>query len=423
MTTYHRNNNVATWLGPNSGPPAVIRWANRLGRTFEKFVNLDDTYLVDRALRAHPDFTAERIEFLDELRALTKSLESEARLNLIGRIVTQQDILRLIQTQIRITKTLEQNPEILKQEIRSPVFVVGLPRTGTTILLALLAQDPAHRPLLLWEGLDPVPPKRGRDRRLRNARNLIRGLDFMSPNYQSIHPTGADLPEECVLLFWTLFSTPQFDFSYHVPGYLEWIRERGLKDAYRRYQDQLRLLQWQTLQTTSPQNSGRWLLKDPAHLLGLEHILKLFPDACVIQTHRDPLKSLPSNCSLYAHTRIIYSDEVYAHELGDHVAEGIWPEALDVALKARKRLPEKNFFDLRYADFMQDPIRSMEKIYSYFGLELSESTQKAMRAYLDRPRAGNRVHSYSLEQFGLSPKNQRKRYEAYCKRFDIAAEN
>ncbi len=408
MTTRPRGDAVATWLGPKSGPPAPVRWANRLGRPLARFVNLDESYLVDRALRPYPDFPAERLEFRDGLRALTTSFEREARLNFLGRIVAQQLALRLIRTQIRILKELDRHPEVRDQEIRRPVFVVGLPRTGTTILLALLSQDPAHRPLLLWEGLDPVPPKRGPDRRLQRARSTIRGFDYFSPNYQSIHPMGADLPEECVLLFMPLFSSPQFDFQYRVPGYL----------------DQLCLLQWQDRSTSPSQNSGRWLLKDPAHLLGLQHILEIFPDCCVIQTHRDPLKSLPSNCSLYAHSRIMFSDEVDARELGAYVAGGIWPEALDVALEARKRLPEQNFFDLRYADFMRDPIRSMEGIYRHFGFELSESTREAMQAYLDRhPRTGDRVHSYSLGQFGLSAADQRKRYEAYCARFDIPQES
>jgi hypothetical protein len=252
---------------------------------------------------------------------------------------------------------------------------------------------------------------------------MIRAFDYFSPNYQSIHPMGAELPEECVLLFMPMFSSPQFDFQYRVPGYLEWLRERDLGDAYRRYRDQLRLLQWQDRSASSSQCSMRWLLKDPAHLLGLDHILEIFPDACVIQTHRDPLKSLPSNCSLYAHSRIIFSEEVDPLELGAYVAGGIWPEALDVALEARKRLPEQSFFDLRYADFMRDPIRSMEEIYRYFGLELSDSTRDAMRVYLDRhPRAGDRVHSYSLEQFGLSAADQRERYQAYCARFGIPPE-
>ncbi len=424
MTTGLRGDAVATWLGPKSGPPAPVRWANQLGRPLERFVNLDEEYLVNRALRPHPDFPAERLEFRDGLRALTTSFERDARLNFLGRIAAQQDTLRLIRTQVRTLKELDQHPEVCDQEIRRPVFVVGLPRTGTTILLALLSQDPAHRPLLMWEGLDPVPPKRGPDRRLQRARGIIRGFNYFSPNYQSIHPMSAHLPEECVLLFMPMFSTPQFDFQCHVPGYLEWLRKRGLGDAYRRYRDQLRLLQWQGRPTPTSQDSGRWLLKDPAHLLGLEHILELFPDACVIQTHRDPLKSLPSNCSLYAHSRIMFSDEVDPRELGAYVAGGVWPEALDVALEARKRLPEQNFFDLRYADFMKDPIRSMEGIYRYFGLELSDSTREAMRAYLDRhPRAGDRVHSYSLEQFGLSAASQRMRYQAYCARFDIPPES
>lgn len=424
MTRIPRGEPVATWLGPRSGPPALIRWVNRLGRPLAGMVNLDESHLVDRALRFHPDFPPERLEFRDGLRALARSLEGEARLNVLGRIISQQVVLRMVRTQIRILQELERHPEVSDQEIRRPVFVVGLPRTGTTILLALLSQDPAHRPLLLWEGLDPLPPKRGPDRRLERARSTIRGFDYFSPNYQSIHPMGADLPEECVLLFTHLFSTPQFDFQYRVPGYLDWLRERGLGDAYRRYRDQLRLLQRQDRLASPSRYPRRWLLKDPAHLLGLEHILEIFPDACVIQTHRDPLKSLPSNCSLYAHSRIMFSDEVDARELGAYVAGGIWPEALDVSLEARARLPEQNFFDLRYADFMRDPIRSIEGIYRHFGLELSDATREAMRTYLRRhPRAGDRVHGYSLEQFGLSAADQRKRYEAYCARFAIPPES
>lgn len=415
---------VATWRGARSGPPAPIRWANRLGRPLSRFVNLDESYLVKRALRSCPDFPAERLEFRDGVRALTSSFEREARLNFVGRVVAQQLVIRLIRSQVRILKELDRHPEIADQEIRRPVFVVGLPRTGTTILLALLSQDPAHRPLLLWEGLDPVPPRRGPDRRLGRARSTIRGFDYLSPNYQSIHPMAADLPEECVLLFMPLFSTPQLDFQYRAPGYLKWLRDRDLGDAYRRYRDQLRLLQWQDGSRSSSPCSRRWLLKDPAHLLGLEHILEIFPDACVVQTHRDPLKSLPSNCSLYAHSRIMFSDEVDARELGAYVAAGIWPEALDVALEARERLPEQNFFDLRYADFMRDPIGSMETIYRHFGLELSAPTREAMRAYLARrPRAGDRVHRYSLQQFGLREVEQRERYQAYCARFDIPSES
>jgi len=424
MTPSSRGDAVATWLGPKSAPPAPIRWVNRLGRPLGRFVNLDESYLVERALRPYPDFPAERLEFRDGLRALVTSFERESRLNFLGRVVAQQLGIRLMRTQIRILKELDRHPEIRDQEIRRPVFVVGLPRTGTTILLALLSQDPAHRPLLLWEGLDPVPPKRGPDRRLKRARSTIRGFDYFSPNYQSIHPMSADLPEECVLLFMPLFSSPQFDFQYRAPGYLDWLRGRDLGDAYRRYRDQLRLLQWQDRQTSASQVSGRWLLKDPSHLLGLEQILEIFPDACVIQTHRDPLKSLPSNCSLYAHSRVMFSDEVDARELGAYVAGGIWPEALDVALEARKRLPGQNFFDLRYADFMRDPIASLEGLYRYFGLEFSESTREAMRVYLNRhPRSSDRVHSYSLGQFGLSAADQRKRYQGYCERFDIPRES
>ncbi len=421
------------WSGEGSRPPAPLRYANWLGRPFRNLVDLDEAALVERALRRHPHFAPERIEFREGLAALAGDLDREANLNFVGRLAARQDMLRLLGAQKRILEELDRRPEAADERIQRPVFVVGLPRTGTTILLALLSQDPAHRPLLFWEGLDPVPPRRGSDRRLQKARAAIRSFEYLSPHYQSIHPMGADLPEECVLLFMPFFATPQFDFQYRVPGYINWLTKRGLGGAYRRYRDQLRLLQYydrphsghESKNTSGDERSvaKRWLLKDPAHLLGLDHLVDLFPDACIIQTHRDPLKSLPSNCSLYAHSRILFSDRVDAHELGTYVAEGIWPRALDVALEARESLPAQSFFDLHYADFMKDPIRAIERIYHHFGLDLLESTKESMRSYLARhPRAGDRVHSYSLGQFGLDPAAQRKRYQSYCDRFEIARE-
>jgi hypothetical protein len=262
-----------------------------------------------------------------------------------------------------------------------------------------------------------VSPRSGPDRRRQQAARLIRGFNYACPAYQSIHPMGAELPEECVLLFMHTFTTPQFDFQYHVPSYIEWLQAKGYAEAYRHYRKQLQLLQSQT-----PMNQ-RWLLKDPAHLFALDSILELFPDACVIQTHRDPLKALPSNCSLYAHTRSMLSDAVDPNEIGRYVSQGTWRAALDRALKLREHLPAENFWDLRYADFMRDPIRAIEGIYDYFDLDLSDATRAAMRSYLERhPKAGDRVHRYSLEQFGLDPVTERRRFEEYYARFEIRAE-
>jgi hypothetical protein len=388
-----------------------------VGHPFRRLIDLDDEYLIRRALRAFPDFGAEKVGFRDALRALTGALDREARLNFVGRIAAQQDMLRLIGTHIRIRRELDEHPEIAQQEVCRPVFIVGLPRTGTTILLALLSQDPAHRPLLFWEGFDPVHPRSGPDRRRQRAAGLIRGFNYLCPSYQSIHPMGAELPEECVLLFMHNFTTPQFDFQYHVPSYTEWLQAKGYAEAYRHYRRQLQLLQ---LQGTMAE---RWLLKDPAHLFALDEILELFPDACVIQTHRDPLKALASNCSLYAHTRSMCSDAVDADEIGRYVSTGIWSTALERAWTSRQRLPAENFWDLRYTDFMRDPITAIEEIYGHFALDLSDSTRGAMRTYLERhPKAGDRVHRYSLEQFGLDPAMQRKRFEEYCARFEVRAE-
>jgi hypothetical protein len=223
---------IASWDEDRSRPPAPIRFANRLGRPFETLVGLDEPALVARALRRSPDFAPDRLEGRDGLRALCKALEDESRLSFVGRVAARQDLLRLVRSQVRMLKELDRLPEAAAERIERPVFIVGLPRTGTTILLALLSQDPAHRPLLFWEGLDPVQPT-GRDRRLQKARAAIRGFDYLSPHYQSIHPMAADLPEECVLLFMPFFATPQFDFQYRVratssgSGSEAWPRRTG----------------------------------------------------------------------------------------------------------------------------------------------------------------------------------------------------
>ena len=136
---------TVSWRGDRSRPPALLRLANWIGRPFESLVDLDETALVERALRGHSDFGPERLEFRDGLRALTQALDREAHLNFVGRIAARQDTLRLLRTQVRVLKAIARRPEAVTQRVARPIFVVGLPRTGTTILLALLAQDPAHR--------------------------------------------------------------------------------------------------------------------------------------------------------------------------------------------------------------------------------------------------------------------------------------
>jgi hypothetical protein len=261
-------------------------------------------------------------EFVDEsfrepLGRLLAALEEEARLHPLGRLLLRQSLVRALVNRLRLEDLCGRHAEIREQPVEAPVFIVGLQRTGTTLLHRLLTCEPALRPLLSWEALNPAPfpaslrgatTPPGRDPRMRLAETAERGLRYLAPDFFAIHPVEAHAPEEDVLLLDLSFMSPTADATLRVPGYSSWLRDTDQRPAYRYFRRIIQLLLWQ--------RPGRWLGKTPHHLENLDVLLAVFPDAKIIQTHRDPVRVVASFCSMMAHGRALFSAEVDPREVG-----------------------------------------------------------------------------------------------------------
>jgi hypothetical protein len=362
--------------------------------------------------------------FLTPLRILLKSYEEEAGLNAFGRTLARLRLLILLCNRLRIQNALEQHPEILDQPVRRPLIVVGLPRTGTTLLYNLLAQDPASRPLTMWEAMSPIP-RPGEmgvepDPRIKRTRRFARALTRLAPNLPAVHPIEPEGPEECSRLLLNTFVTVYFTVENHLPSYRHWfmsVSEERLVGAYNEYYRQLQALQWQR------PPAGHWVLKSPAHLFCLGALLKVFPDARVVQTHRDPHKVIPSTCSLFAVCHGLFTDRVRLEEIGCEVAE-VCAEGLRRGSQVRDEAPQGVVYDVHYRDLVQDPIGALQRVYEHFGAPFTDELEIGAKTWLSENQQNKHgKHWYDLEQFGLKGETIERLFGNYCQRYGIAPES
>jgi hypothetical protein len=361
-------------------------------------------------------------DIFEPFSILGEAFEKEANLSPFGHLLTRSMLLRSLERRLQVVDFVNRNPGIREESIRNPLFVVGFPRTGTTLLLNLLAQDPAARPLLCWEAYHPIPPrrirKRGADPRVRRQRRAIRQLEHVVPDIKTVHKITADGPEECVPLLMRSFASSAWCLFAHVPSYETWLWEEPLarhEDTYRFHKLQLQLLQ-------SQRRGDRWLLKSPAHLQGLSALLSVYPDACVLQTHRDLAKVLPSGCSLFGVLQSLYTDHLDPAALGRRGLE-MGVRSLERLIEMRREDTARRILDLRYADLVADPVGTVERVYDHFGLEMTKGMRAGMERWVaDNPRHKHGVHRYSLEQFGLDEDEVEREAAPYHDYFDIPRE-
>ena len=380
---------------------------------------LDEEALIAAARRASGlrDFGDE--SFRGPLRRLVAALNEEAALHPLGRVLLRQSLVRALENRLRLEALAAAHPEIGAQPVRAPVFICGLQRTGTTLLHRLLTCEPALRPLLSWEALNPAPfpgavAAGGRDPRMRLAEVAERGLRYLAPDFFAIHPVEAHAPEEDVLLLDLSFMSPTADATQRVPSYSAWLRDVDQRPAYRYFRRVIQLLLWQ--------RPGRWLGKTPHHLENLDALLDVFPDAKILHTHRDPVRVVASFASMMCHGRAIFSDHVDPREVGTQLAEKA-VRAVTRAMAVRERAPASAFLDLAYADLLADPLGEIRRSYDFLGLELAPATEAAMRRWLaENPQNKRGVHRYRPEDFGLDAAELARRFEPYRVRFGVAAE-
>lgn len=357
--------------------------------------------------------------FREPMRRLISSLEEEACLHPLGRLLLRQSLVRALVSRLRLEDLCDRHPEIPEIPVRAPVFIVGLQRTGTTLLHRLLTCEPALRPLLSWEALSPAPVpggarRDGRDPRMRLAETAERGLRYLAPEFFAIHPVEAHAPEEDVLLLDLSMLSPTADATQRVPRYSEWLTDTDQRPAYRYFRRAIQLLLWQ--------RPGRWLGKTPHHLEVLDALLDVFPDAKILHTHRDPVRVVASFASMMAHGRAIFSDRVDPHEVGAQIgAKAI--RAVTRAMAVRERVDPGSFLDVAYTDLLADPLAQVRRIYAFLDLTLAPATEAAMQRWLAaNPQNKRGVHRYRLEDFGLERAKLEQGFEPYRRRFGVAAE-
>ena len=387
-----------------------------------KWPSLDEKNLIRTAIRraGSDDFGGE--SFREGMSVLLDSLEREAALTTLGRLSCRETLLGYLENRLRLQQYRLAHPELEREVIERPVFIVGLPRTGTTILFNLISQDPRNRPPMSWEVHWPVPPPEpatyDSDPRIQDAVKLFGNLDRLLPTLPAMHEFGALLPQECVPIRAHEFLSVQFQSTFNVPSYQAWLEQQDVLPAYAFHKRFLQHLQ-------SRHMKDRWVLKSPAHLAAIDEILETYPDALIIHTHRDPANVVPSLASLLYTFRSMNSDSLDPKRIGQQVMD-MWTLALERATAARRRHRDKpaQFFDAYFEDTLADPVDVLRRAYEHFGLDFTDETRDQMATFLaENPRGSRGVHSYMREDFDLDLDEIRERFSEYCIEFDVPLSN
>lgn len=360
--------------------------------------------------------------FRGPLQRLCDSLEQDAQLTALGRIMARQDLTRLLTNRLRFIDIFKHHPEIADEEVSAPVFILGMPRTGTTSLHELIALDEQFRVPRSWEVAHPFPPPEAAtyrsDPRIAAVDAELAQVDRLLPDFKNMHPMGAELPQECVALFSHDFASMIFDVQFRLSQYQAWLIEEDMTEVFHNHRRWLQLLQWKCPGDT-------WVLKSPQYLWNIEDMLREYPDARVIQTHRDPIKVAMSVGNLTATLRSLGSNHAYVKDATREYADLLdFGTRKTMAARSKGMLSEDHVFDVQFGEFRKDPVAMVGNIYSHLGFTLREDVAKTMQEFLDGGTAHERhnKHNYTIEDSGLDLQQERERFAPYQQAYGIASE-
>ncbi|MET0988553.1 MAG: sulfotransferase [Steroidobacteraceae bacterium] len=388
----------AAWI-----PPPRPDWVRRFNQEGEYMdiagvVPLDVDSLMQSATRSTglSDFGTD--PWFEPFKVLVKSLNEEASFNLLGRIRARAELIIMLEARLQIEDWYKRHPEIDDEVITKPIFIIGQGRSGTTMLINVLSSNPDNGVVMTWEGMFPCPPPEKAtytsDPRIEKAHHLITQVNRVTPTMVSMHNFAGNVPHECLQLFGPSFmSAAWFNSMGQVPTYTDFISKLDHESAYRYHKKILKLLQWR-----NPRS--QWVVKSPSHLDQLPTLLKVYPDACLIWPHRDPVKALASLVSLVGTVQWGRTDQPFKF--------GSWDDYVDakgVAARFNRVIdwlesgvvPKKQLFNMLYRDLVTDTMRVLEEMYAYFGLTLTERGRAAMADYMARnPRTARPAHKFDV---------------------------
>lgn len=396
--------------------PALLSMADRVAQQLRVGGEpMDAEELIEKAEQREGRRFRSR-EFEPALRMLIKACEEEAELSLFGRFSTKWDIVRLLRNILCFDAREEANAEIARAEVASPLFITGLPRSGTTFLHTLLAQDPENRIPLSFQTIQPYPDARDgvRDRRVQRVERQFKAFRRIAPDLGNLHPLAAETPQECSEITAHVFQSLRFDNTYFVPSYINWLDRNGHQAAFAFHKRFLQHLQ--------AQRAGRnWVLKCPDHVFTLDAIVDAYPDARFVFVHRDPTAVLPSVAKLTEVLRAPFTRKIDKVQIGSEVAQR-WVDGAEKIIAASTALPQDRVLHLHYKQLTADPIGTVQGLYSYFDMEFSRVARDRIEGYLQRrPRGGYGVNRYDPAEFGYELSRLRQRFEHYIRTFaDLA---
>lgn len=437
---------ITDWGDPRL--PRPIRLVNALGGPIlRRRIRLDPDDLKRAARRRTglDDFGDGSFE--EPLAILLEAIERETPLSAFGRIATRQHLLSLLESRLRLEDLIRRHPEILEERIERPIIVAGLPRTGTTHLFNLLSRDPSLAWLPYWESLEPFPrpdekPGRdGRDPRLARCARSLAFLERMAPLFPAMHEFTVEGPHEEIQLLALQLSTQLFEASYLVPSYGRWYRETDQTPAYAYLKRSLQALQFlrrcdsDRKPSESERRSGeagashrggdgrsgrRWLLKTPQHLENLGPLVRTFPDASFIQTHRDPVRISASLATMIAYGARMQQRRPDPRVIG-HYWAGRVEDMLRASVDDRPLLPPSRVMDLHFDEFMKDMEGSVERIFAFCDQPFDDDTTRRIRDFLDdNPKGKHGSVDYRLDDLGLDPAERREALRFYVERFGVS---
>jgi hypothetical protein len=395
--------------------PAWVRRINAMGDSVggaAQMVSLDPDELVALAKSSTglSEFGSFDGDWRGRLDALVAAIERTARLNVVGRLLTRQEILRCLRTRLFVTRALDRDAGILDEKIEAPIVVTGQGRSGTTILFELLALDPGLRSLSATEAAHPVPPTADRARLLAMTECEHELWADVQPEFATIHEMGAQLPVECIHAMLPSFGSFQWWMFADVP---EWAPD--FVASLRFHEVVLKLLQHGKPEAT-------WVLKTPVYLPILGLLFATYPDAFVLLTHRDPLKTLPSGLSTLASCRWHRSDSVDLERIRAG-GTGIYDLMVDVRQRREKGELPARFADLHFRDLMRDPVAAIRGAYETLGRRFDPAFADEIRRYLaDKPKGKHGQHRYEPEDWGYTRGEIRERTRAYVEAYGVALE-
>jgi len=355
------------------------------------------------------------LEFIEGLTVVRGSVVKESQTGKAGLEAFDDMATSILVKRLKVIDDRTRHPEISREEIRSPLIVVGLPRTGTTILHALLAQASNARSPLDWEIDEPSPPPRqasyNSDPRIARRKAVV---DVIGPAMRTYHIMDAQLPDECDVLLQYAFQTFRLNANFYTPRYMEWLLQTDTSPGYDFHRQMLQHLGAFT-------DDKQWVLKSPTHIFWLDRLLATYPDARIVFTHRDPADVVPSTASFYCFVRRNAGSVAEPRRVGREQLD-LWSAGIRRAMQYRSENPhrEKQFFDVHYREMNSDPVAVVREIYRHFGMPFYDVTEQAMQRFMAENQQGKHgTHKYSLEQFGLDKASLDEEFGEYLQAYNI----